>query len=69
MRTIARPGGPAYAAGMRSNEIVDKIDERFWWEYGTYQSQLRAYDGKPHSFEVQRGRGTTHIQLGEPFRL
>ena len=69
MRTIARPGGPAYAAGMRSNEIVDKIDNRFWWEYGTYQSQLRAYDGKPHSFDVQRGHGTTHIELGEPFRL
>jgi len=69
MRSIARPGGPAYVAGMRSNEIVDKIDDRFWWEYGTYQSQLRAYDGKPHTFEVQRGGSTARIELGEPFRL
>ena len=69
MRSVARPGGPAYVAGMRSNEIVDKIDDRFWWEYGTYQSQLRAYDGKPHTFEVQRGGSTARIELAAPFRL
>ncbi|MBV9277862.1 MAG: hypothetical protein JOZ97_06470, partial [Candidatus Eremiobacteraeota bacterium] len=67
MRAYVRPGGPAYAAGMRSGDIVDKLDDRFWWEYGTYQTQLRAYDGKPHSFDVTRGAQTHHIQLGEPF--
>ncbi|MFN2460419.1 MAG: hypothetical protein ABR591_07010 [Candidatus Velthaea sp.] len=55
MRALVRPGGPAYVAGLRSNDVVDKVDGRFWWEYGTYQTQLRAYDGKPHSFQVERG--------------
>ena len=67
MRAYVRAGGPAYAAGMRTNDIVDKLDGRFWWEYGTYQTQARAYDGKPHSFELQRGKLTLEIQLGEPF--
>lgn len=67
MRTYVRAGGPAYAAGMRTNDIVNKLDGRFWWEYGTYQTQARAYDGKPHSFELQRGKTTLNIQLGEPF--
>ena len=67
MRAYVRPGGPAYIAGMRSNDIVDKLDGKFWWEYGTYQTQLRAYDGKAHSFDVIRGTQNYHVQLGEPF--
>ncbi|MBV8726214.1 MAG: hypothetical protein JO233_00395, partial [Candidatus Eremiobacteraeota bacterium] len=67
MRAYVRPGGPAYAAGMRSGDIVDKLDGRFWWEYGTYQTQLRAYDGKPHSFDITRGAQSYHVQLGQPF--
>ena len=55
MRALVRPGGPAYAAGLRTGDVIDKLDGRFWWEYGTYQTQLRAYDGKPHDFDVERG--------------
>jgi hypothetical protein len=71
MRAIVRPGGPAYAAGLRTGDVIDKLDGRFWWEYGTYQTQLRAYDGKPHDFDVQRGKvggPPGHVALGEPFR-
>ena len=71
LRALVRPGGPAYQAGLRSGDVVDKIDGRFWWEYGTYQSELRAYDGKPHAFDVERGRiggPPAHVQLGEAFR-
>jgi len=70
MRALVRPGGPAYVAGLRSNDVIDKVDGRFWWEYGTYQTELRAYDGKPHSFEVERGRVGGPIQdvtLTEPY--
>ena len=67
MRAYVRPGGPAYAAGMRSGDIVDKLDGRFWWEYGTYQTQLRAYDGKPHAFDITRDGQSFHVQLGQPF--
>jgi len=67
MRTYVRGGGPAYDAGMRSNDIVNKLDGRYWWEYGTYQTQARAYDGKPHSFELNRGGRTLTIELGAPF--
>ncbi len=67
MRTYVRGGGPAYAAGMRTNDIVDKLDGRYWWEYGTFQTQARAYDGNPHSFELERAGKTIEIQLGEPF--
>jgi len=67
MRTYVRAGGPAYAACMRTNDIVDKLDGRFWWEYGTYQTQARAYDGKPHAFELHRGAQVLDIQLGAPF--
>ncbi len=68
MRAMVRPGGPAYAAGMRTNDIVDKLDGRFWWEYGTYQTQLRAYDGKPHTFDLTRGALTVFVRLGAPFQ-
>ncbi|MFN2528054.1 MAG: hypothetical protein ABR584_04995 [Candidatus Baltobacteraceae bacterium] len=67
MRAYVRPGGPAYAAGMRSGDVVDKLDGKFWWEYGTYQTQRRAYDGKPHNFDVTRDAQSYHVQLGEPF--
>ncbi|MDQ2681649.1 MAG: hypothetical protein M3Y21_11635 [Candidatus Eremiobacteraeota bacterium] len=67
MRTFVRAGGPAYAAGMRTNDIVNKLDGKFWWMYGTYQTQLRAYDGKPHTFELQRGSQTIEVALGAPF--
>jgi hypothetical protein len=67
MRAFVRAGGPAYDAGLRTGDIITKIDGRFWWEYGTYQTQARAYDGKPHSFEVQRGTSTLDIQLLTPF--
>jgi hypothetical protein len=67
MRAYVRAGGPAYRAGLRTNDIVDKLDGKFWWEYGTYQTQLRAYDGRAHSFEVERGGATIDLQLGEPF--
>jgi hypothetical protein len=69
MRAFVRPGGPAWRSGLRTNDVVDKVDGRWWWEYGTFQTQSRAYDGRPHAFEVTRGE--THaipITLGEPFR-
>jgi len=69
MHALVRPGGPAWIAGLRSGDAVDKVDGKFWWEYGTYQTQLRAYDGKPHTFEVTRGaQHGIHIVLGEPYR-
>jgi len=68
MRALARPGGPAWDAGLRTGDIVDKVDGRYWWEYGTYQTQLRAYDGKPHTFDVTRnGRHDIHVALGAPY--
>ena len=66
MRAYVRPGGPAYAAGLRTDDIVDKVDGRFWWEYGTYQTQQRAYDGKPHVFDVTRGKQQLTVRLGAP---
>ena len=67
MRAYVRAGGPAYAAGMRSDDIVDKLDGLDWWMYGTYQTQARAYDGKPHSFQLERAGSTIAVQLGAPF--
>jgi hypothetical protein len=69
MRALVRPGGPAWIAGLRTGDVVDKVDGKYWWEYGTYQTQIRAYDGKPHTFEVTRG--TVHgipVALGDPYR-
>ncbi|GAC1444112.1 MAG: hypothetical protein NVSMB59_10100 [Vulcanimicrobiaceae bacterium] len=73
MRAYVRPGGPAYDAGLRSNDIVVKLDGKFWWEYGTFQTQKRAYDGLPHVFDIARGKvpnvetATKTIALGAPF--
>ncbi len=70
LRALVRTGGPAYAAGMRTGDIIDTIDDKVWWMYGTYQSELRAYDGKPHTFDVRHGGlsgPAAHIVLGEPF--
>ncbi len=67
MRVYVRAGGPAYVAGLRTADVVEKLDGEPWWEYGTYQTELRAYDGKPHSFEVQRNGSTLDVQLGTPW--
>jgi hypothetical protein len=68
MHALVRTGGPAWVAGLRTGDVVDKIDGQFWWEYGTYQTQLRAYDGKPHTFDVTRGsQHDIHIALVEPY--
>ncbi len=67
MRAYVRPGGPAYAAGLRTNDVVSKLDGKFWWEYGTFQTQRRAYDGKPHVFVVTRDGKELTIALGAPF--
>ncbi|MBV8345743.1 MAG: hypothetical protein JO190_12240 [Candidatus Eremiobacteraeota bacterium] len=69
MRAYVRAGGPAYAAGLRSGDVVEKIDGLDWWRYGTYQAQQRAYDGKPHSFEIERGGRYLEIRLASPFVL
>lgn len=69
MHALVRTGGPAWLAGLRSGDVVDRIDGKFWWEYGTYQSELRAYDGRPHTFDVERGaQRDIHVALGEPYR-
>ena len=67
MRAFVRPGGPAYVSGLRTDDVIVKLDGKFWWEYGTFQTQRRAYDGQPHVFEVTRGKQTLTIALGEPF--
>jgi len=67
MRAFVRPGGPAWQSGLRTGDVVDKVDGRFWWEYGTFQTQLRAYDGKPHAFDVTRGAQQLHVELGAPY--
>ncbi len=67
LRAYVRGGGPAYAAGLRSGDVVNKIDGKYWWEYGTYQAEMRAYDGKPHSFEIVRNGTTMQLTLGEAF--
>jgi hypothetical protein len=52
---------------LRTDDVVVKLDGKFWWEYGTFQTQRRAYDGQPHVFEVTRGKQTLTIALGAPF--
>ena len=67
MRAFVRPGGPAYVAGLRTNDVVEKLDGKYWWEYGTYQTEQRAYDGRPHVFEVMRGTSRIIVRLGAPY--
>jgi hypothetical protein len=67
MRTYVRAGGPAYAAGLRSGEIVEKIDGLDWWQYGTFRTQQMAYDGKPHAIELQVAGKTVDVQLAAPY--
>jgi hypothetical protein len=67
LRAYVRAGGPAYAAGMRSGDVIDTIDGQAWWRYGTYQSQRMAYDGRPHAFEVSRAGRSIQITLAAPF--
>lgn len=71
MRAYVRAGGPAYAAGMRTGDVVEKLDGLDWWQYGTYQTQQRAYDGKPHTFEIVRDGKTVEIDLASvaPFSM
>ncbi len=66
MRAYVRAGGPAYRDGLRTGDVIDKLDGQDWWTYGTYQTQSRAYDGRPHTFEVQRGTQTVDVRLGAP---
>jgi hypothetical protein len=68
MRAFVRPGGPAYDAGLRTNDIVEKLDGKYWWLYGTYQTQGRAYDGEAHRYLVERGGSEVTVNLGSPFR-
>lgn len=68
MRAYVRAGGPAWQAGMRTNDVVDKVDGRWWWEYGTFQTQARAYDGRPHHFSITRGnQHDIEVDLGAPY--
>ncbi len=67
MRVYVRAGGPAYDAGLRTNDILQMLDGKAWWEYGTFQTQSRAYDGMPHRFVVTRGKAEVGVELGTPF--
>ncbi|MFZ0031021.1 MAG: hypothetical protein WAK84_04020 [Candidatus Cybelea sp.] len=67
LRAYVRAGGPAYVAGMRSGDVIETIDGKAWWLYGTYQSERRAYDGKSHAFGILRGGRSIELQLGPPF--
>ncbi len=69
MRAYVRAGGPAWAAGLRSGDVIEKIDGLDWWRYGTYQAQQRAYDGRPHVFEIQRDGRNAEVRLSAPFVL
>ena len=69
LRAYVRAGGPAYAAGLRSGDVVENIDGVPWWQYGTYQSQARAYDGLPHAYDIVRDGRSLAIALGAPFVL
>ena len=52
LRAVVRAGGPAYMAGLRSNDVIEQIDGVDWWQYGTYRSQQRALDGQSHTYAV-----------------
>jgi hypothetical protein len=67
LRAYVRAGGPAYAAGMRSGDVIEDIDGQPWWMLGTYQSERRPYDGKPHSFDILRAGKPVQVRLAAPF--
>jgi len=70
MRAFVRTDGPAYFAGLRTNDIIEKVDGKLWWEYGTFQTQRFAYDGKPHAFLVRRkieGEANVDLAAVRPF--
>ena len=67
LRAYVRAGGPAYAAGLRSNDVIETIDGGAWWMLGTYAAQRLAYDGKRHTFEIDRPGRTLQVRLGVPF--
>lgn len=67
LRAYVRGGGPAYVAGLRSGDVIEKIDGLDWWRYGTYQAQQRAFDGRPHLFEIQRNGRAAEVHLSTPF--
>ncbi|MBV9232839.1 MAG: hypothetical protein JO030_02245 [Candidatus Eremiobacteraeota bacterium] len=69
LRAYVRTGGPAYAAGLRSGDVIETIDGVEWWRLGTYQSQQLAYDGRAHVFEIQRAGRESEVRLGSPFVL
>lgn len=67
MRLYVRAGGPAWTAGLRSNDVVMEVDGRQWWEYGTFTTEQFAYDRKPHQFTIVRDGTTTNVALAAPF--
>jgi hypothetical protein len=67
LRAYVRAGGPAYAAGLRSGDVIEEIDGLAWWQYGTYRSERFAYDGLPHALEILRNGRPFEVQLKEPF--
>lgn len=67
LRVYVRAGGPAYAAGLRSGDVIEKIDGKAWWLYGTYPAEELAYDRKPHTFEVLQAGRAVDLTLGAPF--
>ncbi len=67
LRAYVRPAGPAYEAGLRTNDIVEKIDGRSWWKYGTNPAERLPYDGKPHEFDLRRGKRRLIVRLARPF--
>ena len=69
LRAYVRAGGPAYVAGLRSNDTIETIDGQAWWLLGTYQSERLAYDVKPHAFAILRGGRPLEVQLAQPFAL
>ncbi|MBV8530039.1 MAG: hypothetical protein JO104_01875 [Candidatus Eremiobacteraeota bacterium] len=69
LRAYVRGGGPAYAAALRSGDVIETIDGAPWWQLGTYQSERLAYDGKPHTFEISRNGRTATVRLVQPFAL
>jgi hypothetical protein len=67
MRLYVRAGGPAWYAGLRSNDVVMEVDGREWWYYGTYPTEQFAYDRKPHTFTIVRDGTTANVALNAPF--